>query len=90
MGAQGHVMDAQKASAIRSRPVSEERAIFGANFRKARRAKKLSQRDVTALTGFAQSFISEVETGKSSIGIDNMATLAKLVDVPLWQLMKPS
>jgi len=70
--------------------VSKERAIFGANFRKARRAKKLSQRDVTALTGFAQSFISEVETGKSPIGIDNMATLATLVGVPLWKLLQPA
>ncbi len=70
--------------------MSEERVTFGVNFRKARRAKKLSQRDVTAHTGFAQSFISEVETGKSPIGIDNMAVLAELVDVPLWKLLQPS
>lgn len=82
-------MDAQSASQPRSRPVSEERITFGANFRRARRAKKLSQRDVTTRTGFAQSFISEVETGKSPIGIDNMAVLAKLVGVPLWELLKP-
>lgn len=69
--------------------MSKERTIFGANFRKARRAKKLSQRDVTAQTGFAQSFISEVETGKSPIGIDNMAALAHLVGVPLWKLLQP-
>lgn len=84
-------MGAQGASPpIRSRPMSEERLIFGANFRKARRAKKLSQRDVTAQIGLAQSYISEVETGQISIGIDSMAALAKLVGVPLWKLLKPA
>ena len=70
--------------------MSDERIIFGTNFRRARRAKKLSQRDSTAQAGFAQSFISEVETGKSTISIDNMAALAKLVGVPVWKLLKPT
>jgi transcriptional regulator with XRE-family HTH domain len=69
--------------------MSEERIIFGANLREARRAKKLSQRDVTAQTGFAQAYISDIETGKSSINIDNMAALARLVGVPLWKLLQP-
>lgn len=69
--------------------VPDERAIFAANFRKARLVAKLSQREITAKCGFAQSFISEVETCKSPISLDNAAILARAVGVPLWQLMKP-
>jgi ribosome-binding protein aMBF1 (putative translation factor) len=72
-----------------NRTASEERLIFARNFRKARKAANLTQRAVNDKTGFAQSWISEVETGQSSINIDNMAILAKLVNVPLWQLLVP-
>ena len=72
------------------KPVPAERLVFARNFRQARKAAKLSQREVKDRTGFAQSWISEVETGKSPINIDNMAELAKCVDVPLWQLLVPS
>ncbi|EIY7949909.1 helix-turn-helix transcriptional regulator [Salmonella enterica] len=67
-----------------------ERRIFGNNFRKARLAKKLTQRDVYAATGISQAFISNVENGVTAINLDNMAELARCVDVPLWQLLVPS
>lgn len=69
--------------------VSAERLLFARNFSTARKTKKLSQSKVHHLTGFAQSWISEVETGKSTINIDNMARLAHVVDQPLWKLLKP-
>ncbi|EJG5355176.1 transcriptional regulator [Stutzerimonas stutzeri B1SMN1] len=72
------------------KPVAPERLIFAKNFRKARIAAKLSQRDVRDKTGFAQSWVSEIETGKMAITIDNMAKLAHCVDMPLWQLLVPS
>lgn len=72
-----------------NKTVPTERLIFARNFRKARKAAKLSQRDITDRVGFAQSFISEVETGKSTVNIDNMATLANVVGVPLWKLLVP-
>jgi len=72
-----------------NKTVPAERLIFARNFRKARKAAKLSQRDITDRAGFAQSFISEVETGKSTVNIDNMATLANVVGVPLWKLLVP-
>ncbi|SQY61137.1 MULTISPECIES: helix-turn-helix domain-containing protein [Enterobacterales] len=66
-----------------------ERLVFGQNFRKARKAAKLTQRDITDKAGYAQSFISEVETGRCAINIDNMAALAKVVNIPLWKLLVP-
>lgn len=70
--------------------VPEERLIFAKNFRRARKQAKLTQRAVREKTGFAQAWISEVETGLSTISLDNMAILAHCVDVPLWQLLLPS
>lgn len=72
-----------------NKTASAERLVFARNFRKARKAANLTQRAVNDKTGFAQSWISEVETGQSAINIDNMAILANLVDVPLWQLLVP-
>lgn len=68
---------------------SEERLIFARNFREARKVANLTQRAINDKTGFAQSWISEVETGQSAINIDNMAILARAVDVPLWKLLLP-
>ncbi|HGC8067021.1 TPA: helix-turn-helix domain-containing protein [Yersinia enterocolitica] len=74
---------------LENKTVPAERLIFARNFRKARKAAKLTQRAVKDKTGFAQSWISEVETGRSTINLDNMAILADLVGVPLWQLLVP-
>ncbi|OKP00818.1 helix-turn-helix domain-containing protein [Xenorhabdus eapokensis] len=71
------------------KPVPQERLIFARNFRNARKAAKLSQRAVKRKTGFAQSWISEVETGRSTINLDNAAILAECVGVPLWKLLLP-
>ncbi|MCD2514652.1 helix-turn-helix domain-containing protein [Comamonas endophytica] len=81
--------DSQDADDAHSKAISPERLIFARNFRKARTKAKLTQRGVTKRTGFAQSWISAVETGRSNINLDNMAVLAKCVDVPLWQLLVP-
>lgn len=69
--------------------VPAERLVFARNFRKARKAAELTQRDVRDKTGFAQSWISELETGQSTINLDNMAILAACVGVPLWKLLVP-
>lgn len=69
---------------------SEARFIFGRNFRHARKEAKLSQRDVTRITGVMQGFISRVERGKVSISIDKMEALANVVKIPIWKLLVPS
>lgn len=72
-----------------TRPVPLERQVFARNFRAARKAAKLTQQDITNRTGFAQSWISEVENARSTINLDNMAILADLVGKPLWKLLVP-
>ncbi|WP_306432318.1 helix-turn-helix domain-containing protein [Xanthomonas citri] len=71
------------------KPVPVERLIFARNFRQARKAAKLSQRDIRDRTGLTRSWISNIETGKSPPNLDNMAMLAKCVGVPLWKLLVP-
>jgi len=67
----------------------EARFIFGRNFRHARRAAELTQRDVTRITGVMRGYISKVECGKVSISVDKMEILANAVKVPLWKLLTP-
>lgn len=69
--------------------VPSDRAVFARNFRIARKKAGLTQNKIHELTGLAQAFISEVETGKSTINLDNMVVLAKAVDTPLWKLLLP-
>lgn len=72
-----------------NKTIPPERLIFARNLKKSRKAVKLTQRGIKDRTGFAQSWISEVETGRSTINLDNMAVLANCVGVPLWQLLVP-
>lgn len=72
-----------------NRPISEERLVFARNFRRARKAAGLTQQAITERTGFAQSWLSEVENGLSPPSIDSMAELAKVVRQPLWKLLQP-
>ncbi|OHV78545.1 helix-turn-helix domain-containing protein [Rhizobium sp. LCM 4573] len=69
--------------------VPYERLVFARNFKKARKAAGLTQQNITARTGFAQSWISAVENGRSTINLDNMAVLAETVNVSLWKLLRP-
>lgn len=71
-------------------PPPPERLAFAANLKRARKAAGLTQEALRAKTGFAQSFISDVENARSTINIDNAAELARAVGVPLSKLFEPS
>ena len=66
-----------------------EREIFARNFRMARIAAGLSQRDLAQQTGIAQAHISEVENAMHNIGIDTMVKLAQAVKKPVFELLRP-
>lgn len=70
--------------------ILQERRIFARNFKRARKKAGLTQEQVSKKTGFTQAFISEVETAKSSINLDNANILADAVEQPLWKLLNPS
>jgi DNA-binding XRE family transcriptional regulator len=69
--------------------IAPEQKIFVANFRKARQAAHLSQRDIHQRTGIAQSYLSEVERCLCNPSLDILSKLAAVVDQPLHLLLKP-
>lgn len=71
------------------KPAPPERLVFARNFKKARKEAGLTQEAIRERTGLAQPFISEVENGRSTINLDNMAQLAAAVGKPLWKLLVP-
>lgn len=71
------------------KPAPPERQVFARNFKKARKEARLTQEAIREKTGLAQPFISEVENGRSTINLDNMAQLAAAVGKPLWKLLVP-
>ena len=71
------------------KPAPPERLVFARNFKKARKEARLTQEAIREKTGLAQPFISEVENGRRTINLDNMAQLAAAVGKPLWKLLVP-
>jgi len=63
--------------------------IFAQNLRAARKATGQSQGAVGKIARLAQPFISEVETGKTTLTLDNAALLAAAVGQPLYKLLMP-
>ena len=70
--------------------ILKERKIFANNLKKARLEAGLTQEDLVKRTNLTQAFISDVETGKSTVSLDNASLLADAVGQPLWQLQRPS
>ncbi|MDI6874010.1 helix-turn-helix domain-containing protein [Candidatus Solincola sp.] len=59
---------------------------IGGKLRDLRRSRKLSIRQVAELTGFSVSFLSKLETGKTSITIKNLIKLLNSYGVTLAEL----
>lgn len=60
---------------------------FARNFKKARKAAGLSQKDIHEQTGIAASYVSAVERATRSVTIERAERLAKAVGVPLSKLV---
>jgi DNA-binding XRE family transcriptional regulator len=70
---------------------SELKTVFGKAFRAARLAAGLSQEKVRELTGVAQSEISKIERldPRANPTLETMGRLARAVNRPLHELLKP-
>jgi transcriptional regulator with XRE-family HTH domain len=66
-----------------------ELLLFAKNIRFARQNAKLRQVDVTALSGIAQDFLSRLERAETGIGLETMARLSRVLQVPLCDLLQP-
>ena len=66
----------------------DNRALFGADFRRGRLKAKLTQTDVQELTGIRQHYISEVENGLHNLTLGTMTALAEAVGSDVRALLK--
>ena len=58
----------------------ELHVIFGENLKAARLACGLNQRQVAALTGLRQQYLSQIEQGQQNVTLKTVALLAKVLD----------
>jgi transcriptional regulator with XRE-family HTH domain len=66
----------------------DNRALFGANFRRNHQKAKLTQVAVAELTGIRQHYISEVENGLHNLTLGTMMALAQAVGSDVRVLLK--
>ena len=64
------------------------RQIFATNLRKARHAKKMSQEALAFDAGMDRTHLSEIENGKTSVGLDIIARLAAVLEVKPADLLQ--
>lgn len=60
--------------------------IIGDRLRELRESKKLSQGDIEKKTGLLRCYISRVENGHTVPAIETLEKLARVLEIPLYQL----
>lgn len=65
------------------------RKHFGANLRCARRAARLTQRELGAQAGLMPYFISNLENGHRTCSLEHAILLARALGIPLGDLVDP-
>ncbi len=65
------------------------RRLVGQNLRHARKAKGLTQEQLSERTGFAQQHLSELETGQGNPTVVTLYELAQVLDVTVAMLVTP-
>lgn len=68
---------------------AELRILFGSNFRAARQKAGLTQRDIEAVTGIKQHYVSQIESGKQNPTLGTIAALALSVNKDVIALLRP-
>lgn len=68
-------------------PKSQLRDTFARNVRLARAARGLSQERLALATGMNRTYVSAVERSEQNISLDNIARIAKALDLPAFELL---
>lgn len=66
------------------------RKLVGANLRRIRKRRGLTQEGLADLSGFPQHYLSEIETGNRNPTIVTIYELARALDVPHMELVRPT
>ena len=62
------------------------RRLFGQRVRALRKAKGLSQERLAYVSGLDRSYMGGVERGQRNVSIDNIAALARALEVEIYVL----
>lgn len=64
-----------------------EKRSLGANIRREREVRGISQRGLALMTGTSRSYLWKLETGRADAGIDVLIRIARALDVPVHDLI---
>jgi transcriptional regulator with XRE-family HTH domain len=65
------------------------RQLVGSNVKAAREYAELSQRELAEEAGIGQAYLSQCESGKWNVGIDNIARIARATGFLPHDLLHP-
>ena len=68
---------------------SDLRALFGANLKKRRTFKGLSQAKLAEILDISPNFISDIESGKRWVSSDTLVNFAEVLGVEVYEFLKP-
>ncbi len=66
------------------------RALFGRRVRDLRKARGYSQESFAVESGLDRSYYGGVERGERNVSLDNIAAIARALDVPISDLFPSS
>jgi transcriptional regulator with XRE-family HTH domain len=72
---------------VRRPAATSARSVFGANLRRAREARGLSQEALGAAAEMHRTAVGAVERGEANVTIDNMERLAAAVGMDMSELL---
>lgn len=62
------------------------RALFGRRIRELRKARGYSQEGFAAASGLDRSYYGGIERGERNVSLENIAAIARALDVPVREL----
>ena len=71
-------------------PPSELRRIIAANVRRRRDELGYSQERLAGEASLHRTYVGSVERGERNVSVDILAKLAVALDVPAWELLRPT
>ncbi|MEO3389043.1 helix-turn-helix transcriptional regulator [Mesorhizobium sp. CAU 1741] len=63
------------------------RAVFGLNVQRLRRERRLSQEQLSFVSGLTRAHISNVEAGRQNATLDTLESLARALNVKAHELI---